>query len=491
VRPDSSAALRFTAAAALRRGLVALLLVCGVGLLVSTPSDEACAAQGAAARAEKLLSPYVARGLKASVLMVDAAGRALFSHDSREALVPASLAKIAVVAACLDHLPGDFELRTRLYAAGRVENGVLRGSLVVVGEGDVGIDHRMDAPEKVFARWAEAVVKAGIRRVEGDLLLDATRFSDRGTPPGYPPELKGLSYAAPVSALSVDGSTLKVSVSGTKPGRPAKVVVVPAGGARVRNKLVTTAVKKSHLVHIQTGDDGVLVRGRCWSKVRGRTFRAPAPRPARVFGLLLADALAKAGVTLDGDLREATDAPDLSEAVLLAEHRTPLTKALAVMMRESVNVYADTLLQVLALAKTGRGSFSVGLRLLRRTLARAGARDAELENGSGLSRKSLMSAADCVALLKFIARRRRPDSLLAAPGEGTLRRRFRRPPLKNALHAKTGHLRSVNAVAGTLRRRRGTVYFAIVFNNTGGFRSRGLHALQEKLLGLFLEDGGG
>ena len=107
-----------------------------------------------------------------------------------------------------------------------------------------------------------------------------------------------------------------------------------------------------------------------------------------------------------------------------------------------------------------------------------------LENGSGLSRITRISATSLQGLLRHAYRSRYMSefisSLAIAGVDGTMRRRFRRMPEAGWMHLKTGHLDEVAAVAGYVQAKSGTTYAVVLFLNgpTGGGT-----ALIDKLLG--------
>src|SRR5690606_28393329 len=103
-------------------------------------------------------------------------GRVLHEHDPDRRLVPASTAKLYTGALALATLGPDHRIATTLLATAKpTRDGNLRGDLILFGYGDP----TLGTPE--HARWAEeladAAAKAGIRKVEGDLIADATQFA--------------------------------------------------------------------------------------------------------------------------------------------------------------------------------------------------------------------------------------------------------------------------------------------------------------------------
>jgi D-alanyl-D-alanine carboxypeptidase/D-alanyl-D-alanine-endopeptidase (penicillin-binding protein 4) len=78
--------------------------------------------------------------------------------------------------------------------------------------------------------------------------------------------------------------------------------------------------------------------------------------------------------------------------------------------------------------------------------------DVIFDEGSGLSRNNLTTAAATVALLQFMAKHRDAvvfaDSLPIAGVDGTLRRRMKGTPAEGKIYAKTGTLRWSTALSG-------------------------------------------
>ena len=95
--------------------------------------------------------------------------------------------------------------------------------------------------------------------------------------------------------------------------------------------------------------------------------------------------------------------------------------------------------------------------------------DVIFNEGSGLSRNDLTSAAATVSLLTFMHAHREQaafvDALPIAGVDGSLRRRFKGTPAENNLHAKTGSLRWANSLSGYLTTTSGEpVVFSLMLN---------------------------
>lgn len=451
------------------RGSVSVLFFCllGGGFLL---------AQGGTL--SSLVAPYTRSGMEVSILLRRNATTIAALNPSKQ-LIPASLAKLAVAYVALNRLGHNFRLRTSLYVCGKVERGTLMGHLLVVAYGDPTISYRFDSPDKVFGEWARAIKKMGIKSVTDGLLLDCSYLGRVETAPDYPPSQRIYSYCAPSAAATVDDSTFILILKPTYPGKPARIFLDPPGLLPVDNRTKTTSSKKAHAVHVSLKNGRLLVTGRVWRGVKRCSYRFAAPDPERLFALKFLNKLRSNGIKIRG-YRVTHKKVSTKNATLVASHSHPLISVVGKMLKDSVNVYAEILLRVLGAHIRGDGSIKSGLSVLHRSLRKAGIKGVSLRNGSGLSRRSRMSAAACVAILQKLSRIAPLAKILPAPGEGTLRRRFLSSPLKKRLFAKTGHIRSVNSLAGVVISKQ-NIFFAIIFNKTTASGVR-LHILQRRIL---------
>jgi D-alanyl-D-alanine carboxypeptidase/D-alanyl-D-alanine-endopeptidase (penicillin-binding protein 4) len=154
------------------------------------------------------------------------------------------------------------------------------------------------------------------------------------------------------------------------------------------------------------------------------------------------------------------------------------------MLKPSQNLYAQLLLLQAGARSTLRADSTedAGTGEVRAFAKRAGIDPAEvlLDEGSGLSRSCLVTPNALVGVLQFMFKHPHKDlfrEALPAPGEGTLRSRFRdwrdqQSGRKIELKAKTGSLRYVSTLSGYLRSGNGEpLAFAIILNAYNGATS--------------------
>jgi D-alanyl-D-alanine carboxypeptidase/D-alanyl-D-alanine-endopeptidase (penicillin-binding protein 4) len=115
----------------------------------------------------------------------------------------------------------------------------------------------------------------------------------------------------------------------------------------------------------------------------------------------------------------------------------------------------------------------IGIAEMNAFLAQAGVKKGEvlLEEGSGLSRKDIITPGATVELLKFMSRHRWAqayrDALPIAGVDGTLEKRMKATPAENNVRAKTGSLQYVHALSGYVTTAAGErLAFSIMINNS-------------------------
>ena len=161
----------------------------------------------------------------------------------------------------------------------------------------------------------------GLTRIAGDLVVDAGRF------PGRPHPLdRGIGdlayrHGAPAAALAVDEATITVRAApGSSIGAPARIAA--PDGVELINRTTTIGRDRHGAGTLDFlplwGSDTLLVRGEY--PISETSFVVPAsdPDPVRRAGLRLRDALAAAGVQVEGTVRigDAVASASGSAAVL-------------------------------------------------------------------------------------------------------------------------------------------------------------------------------
>lgn len=367
----------------------------------------------------------------------DANGVPIAALDPRALLAPASTLKVLTAVTVLELRGAEFRFRTEVRGASPDGDGVIAGDLHLVGGGDptlatpryeqyVRASPRFAAdPLTPLQRIADALVASGVKRIDGSVIGYGNRYSGPTFLPGWKPNYRTEGQVGPIGALTVNHGF---------------------------------------------GD-----------------FPPPVPvdDPARYAAEQLTALLSRSGIEMGGAARSSADAPPTEAsgaASLAAIDSPPLRDIVAGMLTSSDNTTAEMLLREAALAAGETPDTATGVAVLLDTLEESGIDVAGIVplDGSGLAPGNRVS---CAAILDTLTHAPAVvvDGLADAGSSGTLALRFVGHPLAGVLHAKTGQLLGVVALAGVLDADglRPQIRFAFVAN--GNFSTDAGQLLQQRV----------
>lgn len=401
----------------------------------------------------------------------------LYALEPETGLVPASVNKILTSYTALKKLGPTSTFKTSLYHEGRISDGTLQGNLYLKGGGDPSlVSERMWMLTNDF-------IRQGIKRVRGDLIGDANYFDTERTPPSRPEYLKDEAYNAPVGALSFNFNTTTIYASpGDKVGQPPQVYIDPENSyVEVVNQAKTvkagsgTDLSVARLEGVK-GDRGdtVLVRGKIAFDSDEVRFYRNIVNPTLYTCQMFQEFLERRGIKIEGSIKEGK-VPSSAKEILVFES-LPLWQVIWGLNKFSNNFVADQILKKLGAEFWGvPGTLQKGLVVTQDTLEDIGMsrKSYQLEDGSGLTRKSRLSAAQVTQVLlaayhDFTISSEFMASLGRAGEDGTLKKRIPGSIAKGQIRAKTGSLDGVAALAGYASTLEGEpVAFAILLNDPG------------------------
>lgn len=404
-------------------------------------------------------------------------GDTLFAQNADGPMLPASTMKMYTSAIALDRFGGDYVFKTPVLRDQQVAgDGSLNGNLYLRGVGDPSLSTRFWKGDTPMDALARQVVQAGIKRVRGDIVGDASAFDSRTIPDGWKRSYLGAAYAARVSALSLNENLVWVAVRAN--GDAAEVSLEPATRTiPVKSTVRVIAGKGGRITASRQADGSILVRGTVGRSSAPRKYSLVVDDPALFVTGALHAALEKAGVKVDGVSRLGT-APDNGMQVA-AVASPPLGQIVGEMNRESINVVAELLFRSAAATETQVGSAETGMMALREFFSEKVKSRADMlaaTDGSGLSELDRVTARSMVELLSY-AHSSDWSSVfhasLPVEGEsGTLRRRTSAPSRGN-LHAKTGTTNRVASLGGYVSARNGEILaFSFIYNGSDRWNAK-------------------
>lgn len=418
-------------------------------------------------------------------------GREVFSHNAQSLLKPASNAKLFTAGFALDRLGPDFRIRTSLYRTGELRpDGTLAGDLVLYGRGDPSLSSRWSAGGDPMAALAKSAAAAGLRKVSGAIVADATWLT--GPPYGGSWTWEDLlsDFGSPASALVYEDNFAELRVLPTlEPNTPPQLEFRPGiPFFEISNEANTAFAGSERTLRL----DRPLAQNRLRLSGRIAIGSRPwsTPIPVHDAPLWFATAFGSALRQQGGDFtRIATRAwPDTTSDVaswneLTFRHSPPVAELVARMMKESDNLQAQLLFLQAGARIAGQNALTnASEALAQRAFAaflremRAAPGTVLLEEGSGLSRSSLVTPDAIVTLLRYADRapwkRSFRVSLPVSGRDGSLTSRLGEPAAKDRVIAKTGALRYVSALSGYLRPRSGEeLAFSLILNAYSGSTS--------------------
>src|SRR5262249_8038995 len=151
----------------------------------------------------------------------------LFALNAHKLMMPASTQKVLTLAVAADQLGWDYTYKTTVLTIGPVDNGVLKGDLIVVGSGDPTFDDWDGFATAHFAEWAGALKRRGIQKIDGRVIGDDDAFDDEGLGAGWAWDDLAASFATGVGALQFNQNTAQLVITPSAAGYPAHVQVTP------------------------------------------------------------------------------------------------------------------------------------------------------------------------------------------------------------------------------------------------------------------------
>lgn len=309
-------------------------------------------------------------------------GAVLLKHNADKMFVTGSILKLYSTATALAVLGPDYRFRTPVYRRGSVVKGVLAGDLVLVASGDYSfglreqpdgtlaynntpeIDHNYadtglpgpalvpnSHPLSALAELAREVRAAGIRRVEGDVVIDDRLFE---TFAGWPDGI--------ISPIWVNENVIDITTRPTRPGQPAKVDWRPKTAAvRVVADVKTVRGEDTPLAVDSPRPGVVRISGSISADSPPILSIWQIPDPASFARTAFIEALERAGVRVDAPVTGP------NPTTLLPESRTyqrrnrvaervspPLSEYVKVILKVSYNRGADDMVCIVAAARGSR-----------------------------------------------------------------------------------------------------------------------------------------
>ena len=431
-----------------------------------------------------MLDSRVRSGTWGAIVVSLTRGDTLYAINADQELQPASNMKLFTTALALDQFGAEHQFSTDVLRSGTLDaDGTLRGDLILRGGGDPGLSSRyyQGGASAAMDVLAQLVADAGVKRVTGSIIADASAFEHELVPDGWQSRYLQSSYAARVSALSLNDNIVIVAVEPGSNGHAASVALEPASDIPVSSSVRTVTGKKGARIIVHNTSRGTVeVRGWIGSRSDTRRYQLVVEQPAVFTAGAFRHALAARGIAVRGPTTLG-DTPH-GARVVTSLASPPLDRLVSAMNRESINHYAELLFRDAgrAASSNGVGSAQNANTLLQSFMTtKVGARPGSVlaADGSGLSVLDRVTPRSLVQLLSYAHGAPWGDAFhasLPVAGESELlRHRMQRTPAAGNLHAKTGTTNNIISLGGYVTARDGELLaFALIYNGHDRWRAR-------------------
>jgi len=334
-------------------------------------------------------------------------GDILVEKNSDLSLMPSSCMKIVTTGAALHILGADRRFETVLEYDGVIDSGkTLHGNLYIRGGGDpcLGSDRIAGSLswKKQIETWADAVQKLGIRKIEGKVIGDASKWEKALAVPSWSWEDLGNYYGAGACALSFHENAYSLYFKpGKKVGEKATLLRTdpPLPLLNFQNEVKTGPEGSGDCACIYGSEFSPIqfIRGTVPAGVNEFAIKGAIPDPASYCAEMLMKELQDRGLQIGqqeitAQNKRVSFHTTLSPTVGEIVHWTN---------QNSINIYAEHLLKKMGEVACKEGSTAAGIKAVADfwNSQKVDLGGFYMVDGSGLSRKNLITATQLVEML--------------------------------------------------------------------------------------------
>lgn len=412
-----------------------------------------------------------------------ATGAILYQKNANHLFKPASSLKIFTAAAALLRFGPDYTMQTKVLIRPNVviKDGIIFGDVYFYFDGDPLLQR-----QHLTALVADLKAR-GINEIRGNVYIDDTIFDQENYGPGWMWDEQNFCYAAPTNAIMLDKNCFPFSITpGRQENRPAHVAsTVGHEFMYVTSNLISKRVSYDDCpMEMRVSEDNKYYLSGCVWPSSSTISLLVAVKNIRLYAMhVLSDTLVSQRIAVHGAVRfsrspitQNFDAVANKDYIVLASHNSlPLSELVKIMLKKSDNLIADALFKKVGYSyyhkpATWHNSAEAVIAVLAQN-SKINFSNTRIVDGSGLSHYNLVSPATMVALLNYIYH----NPVISAPFiaalpssgvDGSLAYRMGTEGLRDKIHAKTGTMTGITALAGYITTANGNILdFVIIIND--------------------------
>ena len=395
--------------------------------------------------------------------------KVIYDYNSQKLLMPASTNKLYTCAAAFHFLKKNHQFRTNVLS--NENNLVLKGG----GDPDLSIKE-LDSLALEVSKKYKNIDTLFI----DDAFLDSLNYGE-----GWMWDEGPWWYAAPISALSVNGNCIDFYIKPGSVGKNVSIDYFPKTSF-IKFKNTSITVQDSVLKKLKidrnwvSNKNNFYAYGELIDTSNVDTLYRNIYDPSTFTGTVFKESLERYGTKVKTISRKKTF--NKSYKKISTHLSKPLLHSAINLMNESDNLTAEIFVKSIGALDTLPGTWEVGLDSMKSFLAKEVLIDTSnirLADGSGVSRYNLTSAAQLNSLLRWMYKSKYKDDFISTLPSGGQRKSTLEKRLideGDLVRAKTGGLSGVRNLAGYLKSRKyGDVAFSILMNGYTDSPSRYTH----------------
>ncbi|CAG9001319.1 MAG: D-alanyl-D-alanine carboxypeptidase DacB [Candidatus Celerinatantimonas neptuna] len=360
---------------------------------------------------------------------------------------PASLMKLITTTVAWQKLGPEFRFKTVVHYQRQAR---YRGRIQMIFNGDPSLT--IDDLIGLFHQ----IKQLGIREIT-KLDVDDSHYSGHQWGNGQTWNDHGICFAAPVTAIIIGHNCLRGNLTPTYVGQPTRLYVDNFAGIHFTNHVITGRASNLECepLHSVTTNNHFVLNGCLPSDKKILPLAFSVINVRDYLNNILQQIFKRQHIKWNGKIHFQKIVSPYPAFVV---HRSaPLKHLLHHMLKDSDNVYADSLFKQLAYRfGDGKGNYQNGAKVVWDVLAshHIAKRNQVMMDGSGLSRENLIYAGTIYQIIQLWLHNKKFAPLIQdlpiAGQDGTLKYRHSVliPSLIGKVHAKTGSMQGVSNLAG-------------------------------------------
>ncbi|WP_432205278.1 D-alanyl-D-alanine carboxypeptidase/D-alanyl-D-alanine endopeptidase (plasmid) [Cetobacterium somerae] len=412
-------------------------------------------------------------------------GKVVDNYRGETALVPASVLKVVTSATALEVLGPNTVLETKVLYDGKIsKDGVLNGNIYIQGGGDptLGSDGISIDREEFLKKWMIEVKRAGIKSINGNIIVLDDLFGYEGIPGKWLWEDLGTNYGQGTYGISVFDNIytlyLNTDISGSKP-KIIKTKPEIAGLTFDNQGLVTSGGKKNLYVRGVPLENKRRIYGVVPQNKNGLTIQSDIPDPGLFLGQYFSYYLKRENIKFNGNITTArlNSQRPKNPKIIAVTQSPPISEIVKILLTRSDNHYTEHLYQLIEKTK--------GISIQKYWEDKGvDIHSLTLRDGSGLSRGNTVSAKLLVDIL--IESQSNLENLLPVAGkDGTVALFLKNSPLEGNVKVKSGSMSGIQSYAGYVNKNGKKYAFAIIINHWNGDRKELRNKIETLLNDIF------